>query len=73
MSHRHTDPGRTLAKRRRMLGATQHDIARATGLSINRVVFIETGRVVPEPEELDRIRHALRKRARKIVHEMREL
>ena len=59
--------GRTLAKRRRMCGATQHDISREADIPINRLVFAETGRLSLEPDELERVRHVLRKRAQRAM------
>jgi hypothetical protein len=57
--------GRTIAKRRRMLGLTQHELCRATNMGLNRLVFFETGRCELLPEEIDSIRTVLKKRARR--------
>jgi hypothetical protein len=57
--------GRGIAKKRRLLGMTQHQISQATGIGVNRIVFFETGRCLLLPEEIDTIRSVLRKRAQK--------
>ncbi len=59
--------GRGLARKRKMTGATQHQIAQATGIAVNRIVFIETGRCDPKPSELDAIRKVLKRRAQQAV------
>lgn len=59
--------GRTLARKRRAIGLTQHQLAAATSIPINKIVYIETGRAVPLPSELDAIRSVLKKRARQVV------
>lgn len=58
---------RGIARKRRMVGLTQHQLAAAVGIPVGRVVFIETGRTEPMPEELDKIRSVLRKAARKAM------
>jgi transcriptional regulator with XRE-family HTH domain len=58
---------RGLARRRRACGLTQHDVARLTGIGLNKLVYIETGRAVPSDDELDRICAVLRKRARQVL------
>ena len=57
--------GRTIAKQRRRLGLTQHQLCQATGMGVNRLVFFETGRCELLPAEIDSIRSVLRKRARR--------
>jgi predicted transcriptional regulator len=59
--------GRSLGKKRKMLGLTQHDLARQANLSVNRIVFAETGRICLEPDEIDRVRGVFRKRARQAM------
>lgn len=59
--------GRSLAKRRRMTGLTQHDLARLTGIPVSRIAFAETGRLDLEPQEVDKIRTSLRKRAKTVM------
>jgi transcriptional regulator with XRE-family HTH domain len=61
---------RALAKRRRMLGLTQHQVAQATGIPVNKIVFAETGRCILEPSELDAIRSVLKARAREVTKEL---
>jgi DNA-binding XRE family transcriptional regulator len=55
-----------LGKKRRMLGLTQHQVAQATGISLNRLVFAETGRMDLEPDERAKVMQLLRQRARKV-------
>jgi Helix-turn-helix len=55
---------RSIAKLRRRVGLTQHALSAATGIPVNRIVFFETSRIALDPGELDKIRSALRKRAR---------
>jgi DNA-binding XRE family transcriptional regulator len=69
MGIRQTD-ARVLARRRRMLGLTQHDLARAANISVERLVFHETGRALLLPEELDKIRQVLRARLREVNREV---
>lgn len=63
--------GRTIAKRRRMCGLTQHALADAARMPVSRIVFIETGRTDPAPSELDAIRAALRQRLKEVNKEVR--
>lgn len=58
--------GKGLARRRRMLGWTQHELSRRIGVSVERVVYIETDRTVPTADELQRIRTAFRQRLREV-------
>lgn len=62
--------GRTLARKRRAVGLTQHQIADLTGIAAMRICFIETDRCVATPDELDRIRHALKTRLREVNKEV---
>lgn len=62
--------GRTLARKRRAVGLTQHDVARLTGISPNRIAFAETDRLILLPSELDSIRAVLKERARTVQREM---
>jgi DNA-binding transcriptional regulator YiaG len=55
---------RSIAKLRRRVGLTQHALSAATGIPVNRIVFFETSRAALDPQELDKIRGVLRKRAR---------
>jgi transcriptional regulator with XRE-family HTH domain len=65
MGSQQRSQGRTIAKKRRLLGLTQHQVAQAVGIGVNRLVFFETGRCTLLPEELDSIRSVLKKRAQK--------
>lgn len=58
---------RGLGRKRRMCGITQHELARDANVSLNRLVFAETGRSDLNPEELERVQSVLRQRARKAM------
>jgi hypothetical protein len=47
-----------LGKKRRMVGLTQHELARLTGIPVSRIVFVETGRLDLEPDEPPRAQTA---------------
>jgi predicted transcriptional regulator len=61
---------RGLGKKRRMVGLTQHDLARLTGIPVSRIVFVETGRLDLEPDELISIRRVLKQRARQVAKDV---
>lgn len=61
---------RGIARKRKSLGLTQHDLARHADVLLSRLVFFETGRIELLPEELDRIRHALRRRLKTVTAEV---
>ncbi len=63
----HEGSQRGLGKRRKMCGITQHQLARDANVSLNRLVFCETGRADLTPEELERVQRVLRQRARKAM------
>jgi hypothetical protein len=69
MGIRGTD-SRALARRRKMLGLTQHALAQAASISVERLVFHETGRALLLPDELDRVRNVLRCRLREVNREV---
>ena len=54
---------RGIARRRKMCGLTQHELAQRAGIPVSKIVWIETCRAGPEPDELARIRRALKERA----------
>jgi predicted transcriptional regulator len=58
---------RTIAKRRRELGMTQHNLADASGVLFSRIKYAETGRLILEPHEIERLRDALRRRAERLM------
>jgi len=58
---------RTLGKKRRMLGMTQHDLSRQTDIPVGRIVFAETGRADYTEAERERVRTAFRRRAAKAM------
>jgi transcriptional regulator with XRE-family HTH domain len=55
---------RSLAKLRRRTGMTQHQLSDETGIAVGRIVFFETERSELLPQEIDKVRSVLRKRAR---------
>ena len=52
--------GKKLSRERRMVGLTQHKLSQATGISVGRISFAETGRCELTSEEKQRIREVLR-------------
>ena len=56
--------GRGLARKRKMVGLTQHQLAKDANVLLSRLIFAETGRTILEPSEIDRIRKVLRNKAR---------
>jgi hypothetical protein len=61
------DGMKKLAKQRRMLGLSQHELSRRADVKFSRLTFAETGRVRLTESELDRIRLVLTQRARRIA------
>jgi predicted transcriptional regulator len=59
--------GRSLARKRKSVGLTQHQLAAAAGLSVAKIAFVETGRASLEPDELHRIRKVLKKQAQRAM------
>jgi DNA-binding XRE family transcriptional regulator len=55
-----------LRKQRRMVGLSQFALAKLTGIAPGRIVFAETGRVTLKPEEIERIKFALARRAEQV-------
>ena len=55
-----------LRKTREMLGLTQFALAKAAGLSANKVTFWETGRSQLTDAELERVKSALAARAKEV-------
>jgi len=58
---------RLLRKRRRMLGLTQHQLARSANLPLWKISWSETGRVKLTAEETEQIRTAFAQRAAEIA------
>jgi predicted transcriptional regulator len=58
---------KSIAKRRRELGLTQHSLASSARVLFSRLKYAETGRLVLEPQEVERLRDALRRRARRLL------
>jgi predicted transcriptional regulator len=54
-------------KQRRLLGWTQHNLARAARISRSRIAFAETGRIRLSDAEVERIKHALARRAEEVA------
>lgn len=59
--------GRELAEKRKAAGLTQHSLAQKAGISLNKLVFVETGRTVFQPHEASCIRKALEDRSQEIL------
>ena len=59
--------GRTISKKRKLVGLTQHSLAQASGVNVQRITFFETGRLALDPDEIERIRKALKTRAVKAM------
>jgi hypothetical protein len=62
---KHGSGNRSLAKLRRRTGLTQHQLSHETGIPIGRIVFFETDRIALLPEEMNKVRSALKKHHRK--------
>lgn len=56
-----------LKKYRRMVGLTQHDVAKLAGIAMGRLVYAETGRVRLTAGEIQRIRDVITRRAAEIA------
>jgi transcriptional regulator with XRE-family HTH domain len=56
-----------LKRQRRMLGLTQHDLARETNISPGRISWAETGRAKLTADEVGRVKEALARRAQQVV------
>jgi predicted transcriptional regulator len=67
LAKRETGSGRTIQRKRQLVGLTQHTLSKATNIPVQRITFAETGRVDLTPDELDRIWNVLRQRARKAM------
>lgn len=64
---RETGTGRTLAKKRKSLSYTQHQLSADSGVSLSRIIYGETDRLDLEPNEIEAIKTALRRRAQKAM------
>jgi transcriptional regulator with XRE-family HTH domain len=58
-----------LRQQREMVGWSQFELARASGLAPGRVSFAETGRVKLNDEEVARVKRALARRAKAVSEE----
>ena len=58
---------RTLGKKRKLCGLTQHDVARQANVPLQRLTYAETGRIDLEPDERERIKNVFRNRVRKAM------
>lgn len=67
MEHKQQSEGRTISRKRKLVGLTQHSLALAANVDVQRITYAETGRLSLEPGELDRIRTALKRRAQKAM------
>jgi transcriptional regulator with XRE-family HTH domain len=52
-----------LKRQRRMVGLTQHELARLAGIGVSRIAFAETGRTKLTDEELERVFDVIARRA----------
>lgn len=68
--YRTTNLNRGMARRRRSLGITQHQLAKDSGVSVGRISYAETGRLELTPDELDSIQAVIKKRGQEIVEEV---
>jgi transcriptional regulator with XRE-family HTH domain len=55
-----------LRKTREMSGLTQFELAKAAGLTANKITFWETGRSQLTDAELERVKNALAARAKEV-------
>lgn len=67
MKRNQGNSNRNLAKRRRMVGLTQHNLAKESGVPVARITYAETGRLTLDDSELDKLDAVLRKRAAKAM------
>ena len=61
---------RKFRKQRKLVGLTQYELSRLTGIPPGRIVFAETGRVRLAPNEIELIKSAIQKRATEITKEL---
>jgi predicted transcriptional regulator len=52
-----------LKRQRRMVGLTQHELARLAGIGVSRITFAETGRIKLTNDEVERLRDVIARRA----------
>ena len=58
---------KTLKKNRRMVGLSQHELAKRTGIRVGRIAFAETGRRTLTATEIEKIQAAIARRAAEVV------
>ena len=58
--------GKTISKQRRSVGLTQHALAQKAGVDVQKITFFETGRIILDDAELNRIRTAIKTTAQKV-------
>lgn len=63
---------RKLKQHREMLGLTQFELAKDSGVSVMRIAYAESGRTKYRADEVQRIKRVLRKRVREIVSQVEE-
>ncbi len=56
-----------LIRNRKLVGWTQFDLARATGIPTGRITFAETGRTTLTKDEIAKVKSAIRKRAKEVA------
>jgi transcriptional regulator with XRE-family HTH domain len=60
--------GRTISKKRKLVGLTQSRLAQESRVAVQRITYFETGRLILQPDEIERIRKALKNQAQKAFH-----
>jgi transcriptional regulator with XRE-family HTH domain len=56
-----------LKRQRRMLGLTQHALARKANIPPGRISWAETGRAKLTPDEVERVKQVLSRRAQEVA------
>lgn len=56
-----------LKKQRRMVGLTQHQLARLAGIAVGRIAFAETNRIELTPAEVEKLKAAIARRAAEVA------
>jgi len=60
----------TLKRRRKLVGLTQHQLGVAAKIPSTRIAWAETGRTKLRPEEEERIKQVLARRAAQVTQEL---
>jgi transcriptional regulator with XRE-family HTH domain len=59
-----------LKRQRKLAGLTQHELSRKAGVSPGRIAWVESGRTKLRPDEEERIKAALVRRAAEVTREL---